>query len=80
MGDIICYGKYGTAIFIAIITFMIYNASNFEQLKTALIVLIALEAMVFLLIDYHYSDEICQIKNTINKLSKIRKVIKGGDI
>lgn len=75
MNNFICLTKYGIAVLLVVVALMIYNTQNFEQLKTTLIVLIALEAFTFLLIDYQYSDELCEIKQTIDRVNKIRKQV-----
>jgi hypothetical protein len=79
VGKIICYGRYGFAILIAFMTVMIYYSHTFEQLKTSFIIMIAIEVLAFLLIDYYFEDEMNRLKDHLSDLNKQPLNIEGFD-
>ena len=82
MSDIISLGKYSIALFLAIVTIMIAKSLNFEELKTNLLILIVIMALICLTVDYYLEDSICEIKNSIDKViltkNRIDKLVESS--
>ena len=61
----LCYTKYVIALFVAIATLLIYYSPDFETFKTNFLVLIGLEMLVLLYIDFAVESEIDTLKTII---------------